>query len=398
MDKNNKNDSFILSEEIYNDYINKTIDKLKKYLDIYLIGKLLNYLEKPTLYYYCTVYSNTKYNPFDINIEFSIEFIEDEIPYVTILTDFIEPTLNDNRNYYRCLCKDFKYKFSFKNLNKHEIALESMIQGIENFLTYLNESIAVNSFIIFGQYEYEHIYQINDFLQTKNYLNFYRINELKDGKLEERYIIITKLFFIFFIPTPEDKALVKILFYEKLKDMSFDFDKNEHKHTLILRVNHKRYKNEIEFFIIDRKRKFNNEELNLVEEDENTNKIIGKKNNWDYSILIKEWFSYQDNIDFKKYDLVLNNYKILFKDIKRKFKVNVLNKEKINEYNKFIQFNEKLIDLYRKLKNNNNKERIQKFIANIIYICSELVDYANTENGKENEYLIKIRKYIVENK
>ena len=53
-----------------------------------------------------------------------------------------------------------------------------------------------------------------------------------------------------------------------------------------------------------------------------------------------------------------------------------------------------MVALYEKLNNKNNDKRMYKLISNIIYICSEIVNYADTKDGKENEYLIKIRKYI----
>ena len=396
MEKNKINENISLSEEQYNELINKTIDKMKKYKDVKLSGKILHYLERPTLYYYCTVISNKKSNPFDLDIIFSFEFIDGEIPYATILTDFIEPSLNDNRNYYRCLTKDYKYKFSLDNFIKHETILESMIEGIGNFLAYLSESIALKSFIFFGEYEYDHIYSMNDFFQYKNYLNFYRINEIKKNKnkFEERYIIFTKLYFLLFAPYEEDKALAKLLFFQKLKDINFIFDKNEQKNSLILKINNKKYKNDIEFLLIDRKSKEKKEELNLIEEEEEFNEIIEKDKQSDYSILMNEWFSYQDNINFKNYDIVLSKYKLFFKDNKRKMKVKEINSTKIQEYNKYIQFNENLISLYEKINNTNN-ERINKMVSNIIYICSELVDYGDSQNGKDNEYLMKIRKYII---
>ena len=395
MEINKINENISLGEEQYNESINKSIDKLKKYKDIKLSGKILHYLEKPTLFYYCTILSNNEYNPFDIDIIFSFEFIDGEIPYVTILTDFLEPSLNDNRNYYRCLTRDYKYKFSLDNFTKHEIILESMIEGIGNFLAYLSETIALKSFIFFGEYEYDHIYNMNDFFQYKNYLNFYRINEIKKNKnkLEERYIIFTKLYFLFFAPFEEDKSLAKLLFFQKLKDINFIFDKNEQKNSLILKMNNKKYKNDIEFVLINRKREEKKEELNLVEEDEEINEKNEKDKQSDYSILMNQWFLYQDNINFKKYDIVLSKYKLFFKDNKRKMKVKEINPNKIQEYNKYIQFNENLISLYEKINNTNN-ERINKMVSNIIYICSELVDYGDNQNGKENEYLMKIRKYI----
>ena len=395
MEINKINENISLGEEQYNESINKSIDKLKKYKDIKLSGKILHYLEKPTLFYYCTILSNNEYNPFDIDIIFSFEFIDGEIPYVKILTDFLEPSLNDNRNYYHCLTKDYKYKFSLDNFTKHEIILESMIEGIGNFLAYLSEAIALKSFIFFGEYEYDHIYNMNDFFQYKNYLNFYRINEIKKNKnkLEERYIIFTKLYFLFFAPFEEDKSLAKLLFFQKLKDINFIFDKNEQKNSLILKMNNKKYKNDIEFVLINRKREEKKEELNLVEEDEEINEKNEKDKQSDYSILMNQWFLYQDNINFKKYDIVLSKYKLFFKDNKRKMKVKEINPNKIQEYNKYIQFNENLISLYEKINNTNN-ERINKMVSNIIYICSELVDYGDNQNGKENEYLMKIRKYI----
>ena len=116
----------------------------------------------------------------------------------------------------RCLSKKYDYIFSLDQLDEHINNMESIIQGLENFLTCLNESIAINTFIFFGQYEFEHIYQINDFLINKNCFNFFRINELINKKKEEKYIIITKLYFLIFKPLENDYALAKIIFYQKL--------------------------------------------------------------------------------------------------------------------------------------------------------------------------------------
>ena len=389
--ENNIINETIISEEKYDEYMKKVIEKFKKDKEIYLKGKLLHYLEKPTLFYICTVIANTKYNPFDVDIQFSFEFINGEIPYASILTDFIDPTFKDNRNYYRCLSKDYNYKFYLDKFEQHDKILESMIEGIENFLTYINESIAVNTFIFFGEYEYNHIYQINDFLFNNNYYNFYRINELNNNQIKERYIIFTKLYFLLFAPISEDKALAKLLFFQKLKDLNLIFDKNQENNSLILKFDNKKYKNDLEFVFIDRRKKEGKEELDLVEEEENNEKSE-KKEKLNTSIIIKGWFCYIDNINFKTYDIVLSKYKILFKENKRNLKVKEIKSNKIEEYNKYIKFNENLISLYEKLKNNN--ERINKLISNIIYICSELVDYGNTTNGNENEYLTKIRKYI----
>ena len=389
------------NENIYEEHIIKTINKLKENKDIKITGKILHYLETPILYYNCTSISNTKSNPFDIDIEFTFEFIDKETPYITILTDFIEPSLKDNRNYFRCLTSDHKYKFNLNNLTQQEKILESMINGIENFLTYLNESICINTFIFFGEYEYEHIYQINDFLQNNNILNFYRINELiNNNKKEERYIIITSLYFLIFEPLEEDKALARLINSIKLKDLNLTFDKNEKNKSLILKLSlsktKKKNSKDIEFVLIDRSRKvknINENDVNLVD-DELIKENENKDENLKYSTLMNQWFSYQDKVNFKNYDIVLNKYKILFSDSKGYLKITEKKKNRIEEFNQHIKFNEKMVALYEKLKNKNNDKRMYKLISNIIYICSELVNYADTKDGKENEYLIKIRKYI----
>ena len=89
-----------------------------------------------------------------------------------------------------------------------------MIIGINNFLTFLNDSLKIKLFIFFGEYEYRYIYQINGFLQNKNYLNFYRINEIINNNEEERNIIFTKLYFLLFKPLKKDKTQIKLLFHQ----------------------------------------------------------------------------------------------------------------------------------------------------------------------------------------
>ena len=384
MEKIKINESDSSLEQQYEKHIIKSIESFQKYKEFMkLTGKILHYLEKPVLHYICIIYWNTKINPFDFNIIFSFEFIEGEIPYISILTNF-EPNLNDNRNYYRCLTKKYKYHFSLDNLIEQEKILENIINGLENFLALINESLAINTFIFFGQYEYDHIYQINDFLQKDFDINFIRINDLKEK--EEKYIIITELYFLLFKPIEQDKSLVKLLFYQKLKDLNINllFEKNEKNGNLILKLKDTKYKENIEFELINRKRKNKLNEINLVLNehlDNNCEFLENLKSN-----------NIGNNIDFKKYNMVIEKYKILFNGDKNNFKIKEKSEKKIKEYIKCVEFYEKLLELYDKLKI--KKERRDKIIDNIIYLCSELVNYTNCEGEDDNKYLIKIRKYI----
>ena len=386
MEKNKINESDTELDQQYENYIIKSIENFQKYNEyMNITGKILHYLEKPVLYYNCIVYLNTKINPFDFNIIFDLEFIDGEIPYISIITNF-EPKLNDNRNIFCCLTKKYKYHFSSDNLKEHEKIMESIFEGLENFLSSINESLAINTFIFFGQYEYEHVYQINDFLKIKNdfHLNFFRIKDLKEK--DEKYIIITELYFLLFKPIEQDKSLAKLLFYQKLKDMNvnFLFDKKENDENIILKLKETKYGENIEFEIIDRKIKNNLDEVNIVltEQKEKNNEFLEN---------IKS-LNIDNYIDFNKYDLVIEKYKILFNDNKNNFKIKKKSAKKIQEYIKCVDFYEKLIELYNKLKI--KKERKDKIINNIIYLCSELVNYSNCEGQDDNKYLIKIRKYI----
>ena len=424
-------------EDLYQEYINKTLENSKKYKDIYLNAKLLHYFNKPTFYYYCLVNKNSNSNPFFKKILFGIEFIDGEIPYVSILTDFLKISMNDNRNYYKCLSYEHKYKFSLDNFEDSERILETIIQGIPNFLTFVKESDLMNTFIFFGEYEYNHIYQINDFLQNKNILKFYRIYLLiyhtKNKYVkEERYIIFTNLYFLFFEPLEEDKALIRLLFCQKLKDMDISLETNEINNSIIFKFVSSKKTNEIEFILIDRERtiekkvninnnkvkNINGEKIeNKIEKNDNNNEneiadiketkdksnkiakneikeIKEKKVKINNSNLMKEWFDYLNNIDFKKYEIVIYNYKMIFRDYKGKLKIKSGEKNLIKEYNDLIKFYEKIINFYENNNKGNNKERINKLIGEIIYLCSELINYAKNQNKNENEYLLKIQKYL----
>jgi hypothetical protein len=280
-----------------------------------------------------------------------------------------------------------------------------MINGIENFLYYLYESKEINTFIFFGEYEYEHIYQINDFLQNKNYLNFYRIYRIfGKNQEEERYIFFTKLYFLLFEPMKNDKTLLKLVFYKKLKDIKLAFDKNEIKDSLIIKFTYtdiiKDNSDKLELTIIDRKRKIikDNEEKEKGEKEKEEKKDIKKneikqKEKYNYSIIIKEWLDYLDNIDFKKYENIVSIYQMIFNEYRGNLKVNEEENNTIEEYNKLILFYEKIVIYYENKKEKNN-ERVHKIIGNIIYICSELINNSKTQNKNENEYLLKAKKYL----
>ena len=374
-------------ESIYEKFLIQTIDDFKDNKNISINSKILHYLPNPTLYFYISVHKNTNINPFNNEIIISVEFINGEIPYVTILTDFIEPSYNDNRNYYRCLTKEHDYIFSLENFEESKNILKLIVSGIKNFLTFVQESNEIDCFVYFGEYEFSHIYQVNDFLRNK--FEFYRIFEIKDNEKTEIFIIFTHLYFMIFQPLEFDKCLIKLIFYMELNEINFVFDKKNINQSLILDLNKTHYKDNLEFVLINRKQKNNKKEDNIFNLD-----YEEEEDEFDYSSLIKNWFVHQNtNLNiFKKYNLIIKNYRIIFNESRDKLESAIGKNLDINEYNKLIEFYERIIE-YNKNKNldNNNNERLHKLISDIVNLCSELVNYDKTTN---NQYLMKIKKYL----
>ena len=388
----NESPEFI-KEEIYRQFILKTLNDFKDNKDIYITGKLLYYSSEPTLYYLVKVYKKTNINPFEKEILFSIEFINGETPYVSILSDCFEPTMNDNRNYFRCLTKEHKYIFYFNEYNISRIILKFMIAGIQNFLRVVKESIEIKHFIYFGEYEFRHVYQINDFLKNKN--KFYRIIEIDDNNREnELFIIFTKLYFMIFKPLEDDKNLIKLIFLKELNEIDFNYNKNEDNHSLILNLSETDYKKNLEFVLIDRKHILLKTRKNFEFDNEKNDR------EYDYSNLIKEWFTYQNNniILFKNYKSIIKDYRMIFNEYREHMNLLELVTGKnlnFDECDKLIDFYEQLLEYYESQNNinkdNNNKERQIKLVSNLMYLCSELINFNKSQSDR---YLVTMKKYM----
>ena len=185
---------------------------------------------------------------------------------------------------------------------------------------------------------------------------------------------------------------MKIKFIIELNKVNLKFDKNNNNGSLILYLSDAKNKNVLEFFLIDRKH------IKLKDKDDfKFNKEKNDKEK-DYSALIQKWFKHQkNNINIlKKYDSILTNYRILFN--RNKNMIFSLKKKDFNieENNKFLEFLEKILYYYQTKKDNHTeyKERIDLIISDLIYLCSELINYDKNQNKKENKYEEKMRKYL----
>jgi hypothetical protein len=242
-------------------------------------GKLLHETEHINILYYIFINKSTEINPFEVDIEMSVEFIEKEPPYIQILTNFLEPTLYDLKNYFLCLTKKTDYIFEYKYLGKCQIVFLDIISNIQPFLFYLYNCELFKTFIYFGEYHLNHIYHINNFLKNDEALDFFRINRTENSKLFNKilYIIITELYLLVFEPENNNKSLGKILFYKKLSEISIQFEE-------VYCLKNDKIKKKLKLIISDIKMKilfkedYNkensiNEEIKIVESDYNINNL-----------------------------------------------------------------------------------------------------------------------------
>ena len=209
-------------------------------------AKVLHDTDKLQLNFIIALFEDTELNPYDDEVKFNIEFIENEQPYVQIISNFIRPTMYDIKNYYLCLSSEYHYIFNQSQLAKCQLVLEEMISNIKNFIYYIKDCESLKIYIYFGEYNYGHVYHINDFMRNSNKLDFFRINQVIGEDFYDKilYIICTEINFIVFGPLENNKSLCKILFYIKLSEVEFSFeeigycfDKKEIKKRLKITVN-----------------------------------------------------------------------------------------------------------------------------------------------------------------
>ena len=115
----------------YNLFIKNLEEKYNNNTTLKINGKILHYIKgTKILQFYCKVYKLSDINPFSSDIILNFEFINNSIPYVHILNDFINPTLNDGRNIFYCLTNNHKYIFDKNNLDKCENIFYELVNNI----------------------------------------------------------------------------------------------------------------------------------------------------------------------------------------------------------------------------------------------------------------------------
>ena len=236
INQNNETNNIINNEE-YENKINSFIlmiqDKYNKNKNnIIISGKILYYISDATIINFnYKISKNSEENCFNKDILFCFEFIENKVPYIRVISNFINPTFYDGRNLFYCLINDYSnnYIFDKNNLDACEKIIDLIITGIKKFIINLKENMDIKVYIYYGEYTLNHAYIINDFLINQPTLKFFRIYELNNTKAKElKYIIITQLYFLIFEPINENKSLGKLTQVHHIKDVNFKMDNNNY--------------------------------------------------------------------------------------------------------------------------------------------------------------------------
>ena len=418
--KSSETDSKIDNKE--NDieiFIEKISLKLTVLYKLYISGKILYYFqaEGDIIYFVIEICKDTDINPFEANFIIDLQFIPKKKPLINFRKDCFIPSLCDNRNFFDCFVKnDFIYD---NNLTKLEKIMEEIIHGgIKNFLYCLKENIEYNTFVYYGDYELKELYNINDFLQNSDLIKFYRVNHIYNSEIEEKYFIITQLYFLILIPKKDDKSFAELIFKEKLREININLKKtfnNKFKKDTILLIFEEintpidnTY--EMEFFFIDRSCPININDI--YQENNNNNNEINKINNEpqnEEKIFMEKYDKLKDDINLKqkeinlsKYISVISTYKPLFKSKMKETKnlSEIEIKNRIIDYEKLFQFCEKNFEHYNNLEGKEKekyKDRIQFYLIVINFLAAELMAFYDKEKTNFNYYYNKIKSILNEN-
>lgn len=362
----------------------KKIGKLSIYKKIKIIGRKLHYCNEDVIYFYIYINKNTEINPFLVDVKLAVEIILDKVPFIRILSDFVLPTLHDNRNIFFCLTNQHEYKFNYNNIDRLEYTLKDIISfGISNFLYCLKENLQIKALIYYGEYELNRIYNINDFLENDKILKFYRINQIiSNNGIQERFIILTQFYFLVFQPDENDNSFAKLIEIKRLKDIKFEFkfgfNNKLKRKTLIMNIK-KIIKNDLD----------SSYELTLIDKNDTENKKTEEKIDDEYYMFEEEIEKKQKEIDFSKFSFIIYNYRPLFNH-----RTDFSKRKDLSEYDKLIEYNEKLFNYYYdKEKDNFTKKRLEFFLVNINFFCSEMMGEAKEKDA--TFYLNKMREYLI---
>ena len=229
-----------------------------------------------------TLLKQTDLNKIRFPINFEIYLYPEyakKIPFIICKSNFVYPSIFDNRNLFNCLCK----KWDIKKRDDIITNIISIIYNIPNFVeTYNNCITNFQLLYIPGEYSISNQYNVNDFL-LNNDNSLFKIKTNYFPNIPFCYFIITDINYLLLFPSKlENMKQWASIFYiglifeiENLKIISKNKIQNEENENII--------ENEITFKIINKPYIKNKTFSFTISTKENNyseiNSLINEKNN-----------------------------------------------------------------------------------------------------------------------
>jgi len=186
-----------------------------------------------------TYKKRTTQNKFASDVKFHIDIKNDfpnSPPEVFCISNFIYPTLFDNRNLINSILSE-----EWKPTN----SIEQIIDLIPALCERVLENNTNKYLCYYGEYKIDQVYDINHFLCNSELSFFKCLQFLKcksankaEKMRKERYIILSDVYFLLFDPAPNFKNMAKLLFWGDIRYLRITKTDNYHEeekaHSYIL--------------------------------------------------------------------------------------------------------------------------------------------------------------------
>jgi len=335
--------------------------------------KILN--NKNTLIY-LFYFPKTKLNLFYEKITFLIildEYIKK--PELKCLTNFLFPTIYDNKNFFELLVN--KDEYIFDEIYQQILPIiQEILTKLPRLINYLFFNIQIRTLIEYGKYYEGKTYELNDFMQN-DYLKFFKAIQLLNKNIKENiYIIITDTNLLILKPDEKIKNKGKLIHSYNLYHDLKSFEK-----TIFNKKLNK------EFIILE----FNNENLEIFLQNNNNEMFIKCLTN--KKQLLKE-----------RYDIIINNdtnkFICNYLDIngKKYKKINKIHKNDFKEINNLVKYKEQIYELFLSLEYMKDNEESKDFLNNLtkelIIYYEKIIELKSANNEDYSIYLNKMKKII----
>lgn len=325
-------------------------------------------------------------------------------PKIYCISNFAFPSLYDQRDLLlSILGREWKNK-DF---------LENIIDSLPDFIQRIHENNLHKNLLFYGNYELNHIYEINNFL-LNNDLGFFKcfqlMKPLNSNKSEnseklikkERFIILTDIYFLLFDPAPNHKNMGKLIFFGDIRQINITktdvYHENENAHSYHLFWN-KEDKNILSFQILFCNAFINTSiSINPIQDfiDSLNRKSEKLKENFkvfqeDYKkpidFLIKKESDLENLVNLVKYydnkfSMIKNGFiaknQVNYYEILQEYYIRIKNNNKAEEYSSKIKYMKEFRDLPLDNKNLNNEN--YDVVYNITNNYGLSRSYSNTYN------------------